>query len=225
MTPTYAMKHGVRYRYYVSAVLAQGNKSDAGSVRRVAAHEIEERVVSALRANGLLCHADADPREVLHVVVDRITIASTEITLIVRGDASDTRQPEPIRIPWIPPDHRRRRSMAAPTTGSGSSEPPSRSVIRAEARARLLIAVAAARKWLDELVQGDVRDLDEIAKRGARSERSVRMILSHAFLSPEIVSAAIRGTLPRGSGLSDMTDLPMDWSEQSKKLRLCGSET
>jgi hypothetical protein len=98
-------------------------------------------------------------------------------------------------------------------------------VIRAEARARLLIAIAAARKWLDELVQGDVRDLDEIAKREARSERSVRMIVSLAFLSPEIVSAAIRGTLPRGLGLSDMTDLPMDWSEQSKKLGLCRSET
>lgn len=98
-------------------------------------------------------------------------------------------------------------------------------MIRAEARARLVIAIAAARKWLDELARGDVRDLDEIAKREARSERSVRMILSLAFLSPEIVSATIRGTLPRGLGLSDMTDLPMDWSEQRKKLGLCRSET
>jgi DNA invertase Pin-like site-specific DNA recombinase len=225
MTPTYAMKHGVRYRYYVSAALAQGNKSGAGSVRRVAAQDIEERVVAALRANGLLCHANANPREILHVVVDRITIGPTEITIIIRDDAGITQQPEPIRIPWTPPDHRRRRSMAAPTSGSPSSEPPSRSVIRAEARARLLIAIAAARKWLDELVQGDVRYLDEIAKREARSERSVRMIVSLAFLSPEIVSAAIRGTLPRGLGLSDMTDLPMDWSKQSKKLGLCRSET
>jgi len=224
MTPTYAMKHGVRYRYYVSAVLAQGNKSDAGSVRRVAAQDIEERVVAALRAKGLLCHADANPREVLHVAVDRITIESTEITIIVRDDAGITELSEPIRIPWTPPDHRRRRSMAAPTNGSPSSEPPSRSVIRAEARARLLIALARARQWLDELSRGKVLDLNEIAKREGRSERSVRMVLSLAFLSPAIVSAAIRGTLPRGLSLSDMTDLPMDWSEQSKKLGLCRSE-
>jgi hypothetical protein len=225
MTPTYTMKHGIRYRYYVSTALVQGNKSDVGSVRRVAAQDIENRVVAALRANGLLDCADSDQREPLQALVDRVIIGSTEITIIVRGGASETGQPEPIRIPWTPPDHRRHRSIAAPTNGSESSEPPSRSVIRAEARARLLIAIAAARKWLDELVQGDVRDLDEIAKREARSERSVRMILSLAFLSPEIVSAAIRGILPRGLGLSDMTDLPMDWSKQSKKLGLCRSET
>lgn len=220
MTPTYAMKHGVRYRYYVSAALVQGNKLDAGSVRRVAAQDIEERVVVALRANGLLCHADADLREVLHVVVDRITIGSTEMTIIIHDDAGITEQSEPIRIPWTPPDHKRRRTMAAPTNGSPSSEPPSRSVIRAEARARLLVALAKARQWLEELARGKVLDLDEIAKREGRSERSVRMVLSLAFLSPQIVSAAIRGTLPRGIGLSDMTDLPLDWSEQSKKLGL-----
>jgi hypothetical protein len=50
------------------------------------------------------------------------------------------------------------------------------------------------------------------------------MILSLAFLSPEIVSAAIKGTLPRGLGLSDMTDLPMDWSEQRKRLGISDSE-
>ena len=61
-------------------------------------------------------------------------------------------------------------------------------------------------------------DLNEIAKREGRSKRSVRMILSLAFLSPEIVSAAIAGTLPRGLGLSNMTGAPMDWSEQRKRL-------
>jgi hypothetical protein len=49
------------------------------------------------------------------------------------------------------------------------------------------------------------------------------MILSLAFLSPDIVSAAITGTLPRGLGLSDMTDLPVDWAEQKTKLRLSRS--
>ena len=93
-------------------------------------------------------------------------------------------------------------------------------MIRAEARARLLIAIATARHWLDELICGKVRDHDEIAKREGRSERSVRMILSLAFLAPDIVTAAITGTLPRGLGLSDMTDLPLDWSEQRKRLGL-----
>jgi hypothetical protein len=51
------------------------------------------------------------------------------------------------------------------------------------------------------------------------------MILSLAFLSPEIVSAAIAGTLPRGLGLSNMTGAPMDWSEQRKRLGILESET
>ena len=41
MTPSYAIKKGVRYRYYVSCVLAQGRKDEAGSLSRIAAGEIE----------------------------------------------------------------------------------------------------------------------------------------------------------------------------------------
>ena len=84
----------------------------------------------------------------------------------------------------------------------------------AEARARLLTATATGRAWLEQLVQGDVNDLAAIAERERRSERSVRMILSLAFLAPDIVKAAIDGTLPRGTGLSTLTDLPMDWAKQ-----------
>ena len=53
MTPSYAIKKGVRYRYYVSSVLAQGRKEEAGSVKRVAAHTIEEIVVNAIRDRKL----------------------------------------------------------------------------------------------------------------------------------------------------------------------------
>ena len=225
MTPSYAVKNGVRYRYYVSAALVQGNKADAGSVARVAAQDMEERVVAALRAHGRLELADANPREALHAVVERVTVGSSEITLDLHATAGTRSLAEPIRIPWTPPVHKRRRSISTPIDGSQPSVPPSRFVIRAEARARLLIAIATARLWLDELIRGEVLDLDEIAKQESRSERFVRMILSLAFLSPEIVSAALAGELPRGLGLSDMTDLPMDWSEQRKKLCLSTSES
>jgi DNA invertase Pin-like site-specific DNA recombinase len=48
MTPSYAVKKGVRYRYYVSCVLAQGRRGEAGSVSRVAANEIEAIIAGAL---------------------------------------------------------------------------------------------------------------------------------------------------------------------------------
>lgn len=85
-------------------------------------------------------------------------------------------------------------------------------------------AIATGRAWLNQLIQGDVATIATIANREGRTERSVRMIVSLAFLAPDIVKAAIAGTLPRGLGGSDMTDLPMDWAEQRKHLGLYRTE-
>ena len=209
-TPSYAMKLGVRYRYYVSAAVIQGNNSEAGSVRRVAAQDIEDRVVGALREIGILDEVAPDPHETIQDAVDRITVSSSAISIALQATTTPNVVPEPIQIVWTSPNHRRRRSMTVPSGGHEPSAPPSRSVIRAEARARLLTATAIGRAWLDQLVQGDVPDFAAIAARENRSERSVRMILSLAFLAPDIVKAAITGTLPRRHGLSTLTDLPMD---------------
>src|SRR5277367_1391981 len=48
MTPSYAVKKGVRYRYYVSCVLNQGRQEEAGSVPRVAAEAVERIVLDAV---------------------------------------------------------------------------------------------------------------------------------------------------------------------------------
>ncbi len=49
MTPVHAKKGGVRYRYYQSWVLAQGQKAKAGSVFRAPAGEVEQVVTQAIR--------------------------------------------------------------------------------------------------------------------------------------------------------------------------------
>ena len=49
MSPSHALKKGVRYRYYVSSPVVQGRKDEAGSVKRVPAVEIEKLVIGALR--------------------------------------------------------------------------------------------------------------------------------------------------------------------------------
>lgn len=220
MTPSYAIKRGVRYRYYVSAAVVQGNTAQAGSVRRVAAQDLEDHVLAALRESGIPDKVAADPRETIQDVVDRITVSASAISIVLLSRASAKDTPRPIQLSWTPPNHRRRRSMTVPNPGRNPSAPPSRFRIRAEARARLLTAVAIGRAWLDQLLQGDVPDLAAIAARENRSERSVRMIVSLAFLAPDIVKAAIEGTLPRGHGLSTLTDLPMDWAEQRMVIGL-----
>ena len=49
MTPTCAVKKGVRYRYYISAPLMQGQSDKAAKLNRVPAVEIEILIISAVR--------------------------------------------------------------------------------------------------------------------------------------------------------------------------------
>jgi ParB-like chromosome segregation protein Spo0J len=86
--------------------------------------------------------------------------------------------------------------------------------MRAEARARLLHAITKARRWVSQLITGDLTSTDQIAQRERCSERSVRMTLGLAFLSPEIVKAAIDGQLPRGLFLAKLAEGPTAWTKQ-----------
>src|SRR6478735_8211494 len=49
MTPSYAVKNAVRYRYYISSVLIQGQPDKAAKLNRVPATEIEKLILSAVR--------------------------------------------------------------------------------------------------------------------------------------------------------------------------------
>ena len=48
MTPSFAMKRGVRYRYYVSRAVTEGRKDLAGSIVRVPVIDVEGAVLDAL---------------------------------------------------------------------------------------------------------------------------------------------------------------------------------
>ena len=87
-------------------------------------------------------------------------------------------------------------------------------------QARLVKAVAVARSWREELMAGTLSDISELAKRERRTERSIRMALSLAFLDPAIIEAAVEGRLPRGFGISRLADLPMAFADQWSVLGL-----
>jgi hypothetical protein len=84
----------------------------------------------------------------------------------------------------------------------------------------LIEALRDAHRWLDELLSDPRLTLESFATREGKSERSIRMTLSLAFLAPEIVKAAVEGRLPRGFGLKRLVDLPMVWPDQWRTLGL-----
>ena len=86
--------------------------------------------------------------------------------------------------------------------------------IPAEARRKLLSAIAKGRRWLEEMISGKVEGIETMANREGVSERSARMGLSLAFLAPDIVHTAVEGTLPRGLGVSRLMDMPSCWADQ-----------
>jgi hypothetical protein len=92
----------------------------------------------------------------------------------------------------------------------------------ANARAILIEALRNAHRWLGELLSDPRLTLESIASREDKSERSIRMTLSLAFLAPEIVKAAVEGRLPRGFGLKRLVDLPTAWPDQWRALGLQG---
>ena len=236
ITPSYAIKKGIRYRYYVSSVLNQGRKEEAGSLPRVAAEAIERIVLDAVATPPpmketelrpgpasveLPCpERDADAPEAAERIaanVDKITIGSRSIEIRLL-EASD-RPSKVIAIPWSPQTFRRKREVIQPSSELASGARP----IRAEARRKLLSAIAKGRRWLDEMISGKVEGIEAIADREGVSERSASMGLSLAFLAPDIVQAAVEGSLPRGFGVSRLIDMPPSWSEQRSTIGIAPS--
>lgn len=214
MTPTYSVKGSLRYRYYVSRACVEGRKSEKGAVHRVPAYEVESEILKALRTIELTSGFDA-PDQILMSRVSQVKIERGYITVsLTASDAGEISSP--IRIKWVPKPKKAKRDIVLPHTDSSKDHRP----IQVEQRDRLLRAVAKGRSWLKELLASKTGDTDLIATREGRSKRSVQMMISLAFVAPDIIEAAVKGALPRGIGLTRLMDLPPLWSEQRKQLGL-----
>jgi len=87
-------------------------------------------------------------------------------------------------------------------------------------RVTLVASIARGRRWLDEIVAGTVKSVEQIAARDKCSIRQVNMTISLAFLAPKLVQAAVEGRLPRGIGVTRLRDAPAEWSRQYAMLGL-----
>jgi hypothetical protein len=243
MTPSYAVKNAVRYRYYISAALIQGQPDKAAKLNRVPASEIEKLVLSAVRkhlAGKPHTKVEAEgpdslnDKELISAYVARVDVKRDHLAvhLSVKPDQRSGERDQELRrergtldhsnpsimvVPWRKTPSKRPREIILPASTSSHPDPRP---IRAETRAKLVTAIAKGRHWLDELIAGTVTNVEQIAATENCTVRQVNMTISLAFLAPNLVQAAVDGRLPRGVGIANLRDAPAEWSRQYARLGL-----
>jgi site-specific DNA recombinase len=230
MSPTHANKRGARYRYYVSQAVLQGKPPPPGLVSRVPAAEIEALVVAALR-NHLNARGGGEglpdnDRDLLERHLERVTLTPNHLELRLRELVEPTQAHDPVNdgssgppianvttitVPWSSP---------VPAAVKGIIHVPAHNTpIKASRREGLLIAIAKARQWIDDLAHGRAASFAVIARREGKVERHIRLLAPLAFVSPRIVSALLDGTAPADLTLTKLARaLPYCWAEQERRV-------
>jgi site-specific DNA recombinase len=233
MSPSHSNKLGVRYRYYVSHAILQKRKTDAGSVARVPAAEIETLVLDGIRkhlaSTGETNHSTtiAD-RDLIERHVERVIIKpqALEVRLVPTSEASAlTEEPGTKDLtPGQLPTPAITLAWAAPSFAAVKGivhAPSARPELKPESRDALLTAIAKARTWVDDIRLGRIASFAEIAKREGQGERHIRLLAPLAFVSPRIIAAIIDGSAPADLTVTGLAKaLPYSWAEQERSIGL-----
>jgi hypothetical protein len=147
--------------------------------------------------------------------VARIDVHTDRLILTLKSQHPDG-DDESLTIAWEKPPSRKFKEILLPHNKSRADVRP----IRTERRTRLVAAIARGRRWLNEVVSGEIKAVEEIAAREKCSVRQVNMTISLAFLAPALVKAAVEGRLPRGIGVERLRDAPAEWTRQFEALGL-----
>ena len=214
MTPTHANKKGVRYRYYVSHALLQGQANQAGSVARISAPDFEALITNRLRASSD-AGDDVSDLEIIENHLGRAIVGRDQITITpclgasVDG-ANDQGDGPTISVPF----------KATLPLRKGISHAPSRDqAIDETTRSALLTSIARSRAWVDAIVKDSATGIDTIAKQDDLAERHVRFLMPLAYLSPRIIAAIAEGRGPADLTVTRLVrNLPIVWADQEKRL-------
>ena len=80
MTPSHVRKRGIKYRYYISFALLQGQAQQAGTVSRIPADEVETLVVKCVRGH-LNESADIENTPLINKHVVRVEVQSHQLVI------------------------------------------------------------------------------------------------------------------------------------------------
>ena len=204
MSPSFSSKRGVRYRFYVSSAVLTARGSQAASLRRVSASELEEHIVVALRqrcghANGL-----ADPA-LIAAHVSRVVVSQSKILINLKTAEADELLLEVTRAP--------KPSGPRARIESGSCLPTR------EPDPSLVQAVARAHAWRKALADGTYQSIESLADAVQWNAKVIRKALRLAFLAPDIVITVLGGAQPPALRLVTLQKIStFCWNEQRRLI-------
>src|SRR5262245_56285752 len=188
MTPSHVRKRGIKYRYYLSSALLQGQPERAGGVSRIPAAEIEGLVTRSVR-DHLNPSAEIEDAVLINTHVARIEVRSDQLVIELTAAngirSKRSRGRKVLKVSWRKSPSRRRREILVPA----SVPPHDARAIRSENRALLIASIARGRRWLDELITDPTVNAESIAMADGCSVRKVNVTMSLAFLATDMVKA------------------------------------
>jgi site-specific DNA recombinase len=203
MSPSFSVKNGVHYRFYVSSALLRGRKADVGTVGRVPAAEIESTVLATLKTYQQQGQSDRVPTSIEDV--ERVVIARDHLLITTAADGGGTNQE--LKIAW---------STKAKDAAAAMEDNDVLEVARNES---LIQSIVRAHAWVDCLRDGAYESIEQLAEANRLHPKVVRQALRLAFLSPEVTSAILERGQPTGLSLTQMPKLlALPWAEHRRLL-------
>ena len=207
MSPSFTVKRGVRYSFYVSSAILKGRKSDAGSITRVSGTDLEAAVLKALRLRVGVDNDEHTPRNFIDHNVNRIVVGGNAVTITLKPTADSTRAA--IEIPWSTPKKRERPRIE----GSDDALAPA-------PNSQLMQAIVRAHAWTSSLLDGSHKTIESLARSAGVDPKVVRYGIRMAFLAPDITKAILEGDRTADIHLKEFTrTLPLSWTSQCQEMR------
>lgn len=207
MSPTYTVRRGRRYPYYVSQALLQNDRGRAGSIARVPAEEIERLIHKALTSACEAC----SPAEALRNRVERVIVHTDRVEIVksttddTLADAEETPASRTVVV-MAKLAHRNRARIL--DDGLAGPNPA------------LMRALGRAPEWRGWMEQGEAMSYRAIAKRAGVTPSHVQTILPLAFLAPALTRKLLDGRrqLHGQLMLRMRRGIPADWAQQFDRL-------
>jgi hypothetical protein len=182
MSPSFSVKNGVRYPFYVSSALLNGRKADAGSVSRIAASVIEAAVLQALKIRQGQPNEAAANRDAMNVLIERVIIRADGFTLNYvdrRPELNFARKWKDDDDVYGPPHH----------SSPKQDDPLALSLVH---------SIIQAQHWIEILAAAKFDSIEELAKSEQIHPKVLRNRIRLAFLPPDVISAALNGSAQFG---------------------------